>query len=273
MFPIPWYVAVFESVPEGFLIIYLSLKIIDKREVGYSKMIAIAVIYGLITYFVRNITFHIYNISIPPYLHTILLIIALAVLMKYILGIDFQSCIISIFTVSVIFGLAQYILVLSLMELFQVDSNIFNDFQWLNIILFIPVAAITFCVVNLYSNNEGSVRMDKGSLIALFAVAFQLMTVLMLNQILFVSNIEIYYRNLPVIVIALSAIALIFYLSLKYIQTYSKKEIELELLKYHLKDVEEFIKTLRAERHENMKNVQTIQALAFLGKYEELKNF
>ncbi|NLZ52831.1 MAG: GHKL domain-containing protein, partial [Thermoanaerobacteraceae bacterium] len=272
MFPIPWYVVVFESIPEGFMVIYLSLKLMKEEEVIYSKVTVIAVIYGIITFVVRNLTAHI-HIATPPYLHTVLLIITLAVLMKYIYKIDFQSGIISVFIVSAIFGLVQYIFVLSLIELLEIDYNSFNEFPWYNIILFIPVAVITFYVVNLYCLNEGARKMDKGTLIALFAVVFQLMTVLMLNQILFASNLDIYYKNLPIIVIALSAIAFIFYLSLKYIQTSSKKETELELLKYHLKDVEEFIKILRAERHENMKNMQTIQSLAFLGKNEELMEY
>jgi sensor histidine kinase regulating citrate/malate metabolism len=42
------------------------------------------------------------------------------------------------------------------------------------------------------------------------------------------------------------------------------------LLTCYLRDIEELIKTFRAERHENM---QTIQSLAFLGKYEELKQY
>lgn len=272
MFPIPWYVAVFESIPEGFIITYLSLKLVNEKEVIYSKLIVISTIYGLVTYVVRNVTAHI-DITIPPYFHTFLLIITLAVLMKLIYKIDFQSCIVSIFTVSVIFGLAQYIFVLCLMELFKIDSYIFYEFPWVNVILFIPVAAITYVVVYFYSNNEGARKMDKGNLIALFAIVFQLMTVLMLNQILFASNIDLYYKNLPLIILTLSVTALIFYLSLKYIQTSSKKEIELELLKNHLHDIEELITALRAERHENMKNMQTIQSLAFLGKNEELKMF
>lgn len=42
------------------------------------------------------------------------------------------------------------------------------------------------------------------------------------------------------------------------------------MLTCYLRDIEELIKTFRAERHENM---QTIQSLAFLGKYEELKQY
>ncbi|HHW03122.1 MAG TPA: GHKL domain-containing protein [Thermoanaerobacterales bacterium] len=115
--------------------------------------------------------------------------------------------------------------------------------------------------------------MNKRYLTALFTVAVQLMTVLMLNQILFASNSDIYYKNLPIIILSLSALAFIFFFSIQYIESSSKKETELELLKCHLRDVEELVKTYRAERHENIQNMQTIQALAFLGKYADLKQY
>lgn len=272
MFPIPWYVALFESIPEGFLIIFLVLKLVNKDKVIYSKIMVMSIIYGFISYILRTMTAHM-DIIIPPYLHTVLLIITLAVLMKYIYGVDFQSAIISIFIVLAIFGLAQYIFVLSLIQIIKIDYKVLSEFPWLNIIFFIPVAAITYSIVFFYSNNEGVKNMNKGSLIALFAIVFQLMTILMLNQILFASNIDAYYRNLPLIILALSVIALVFYHSLKYIQTSSRKETELELIKQHLRDIEELITTLRAERHENMKHMQTIQSLAFLGKNEELMEY
>jgi len=272
MFPIPWYVALFESIPEGFLIIFLALKLVNKDKVMYSKIIVMSIIYGFITYILRTMTAHM-DIVISPYLHTILLIITLAVLMKYIYKIDFPSNIISIFIVSAIFGIAQYIFVLSLMQIIKIDYKVLSELPWLNVIFFVPVAAITYSIVYFYSKNEGVKNMNKGSLIVLFAVVFQSMTILMLNQILFASNIDAYHKNLPLIILTLSIIALVFYLSLKYIQTSSRKETELELIKQHLRDIEELITTLRAQRHENMKHMQTIQSLAYLGKNEELMDY
>lgn len=272
MFPIPWYVALFESIPEGFLIIFLSLKLMNKEKIIYSKIILMSIIYGLIAYVIRTVIAHMYN-TIPPYLHTILLMITFALLMKYIYKTDFLFAIISIFIVLVIFGLVQYIFVLSLIQIIKIDYEMLSEFPWLNIIFFIPVAAITYCIVNFFSKNVGVKNMNKGSVIALFAVVFQLMTILMLNQILFSSNVEAYHRKLPLIILALSVVALVFYFSLKYIQTSSRKETELELIKQHLRNIEELITTLRAERHENMKHMQTIQSLAYLGKNEELMEY
>lgn len=76
MFPIPWYVTVFQSIPEGFLIIFLSLKLMKEKELAYSKIIIMSIIYGLVAYAVRNMNAYVYN-TFPPYLHTVLLIICI----------------------------------------------------------------------------------------------------------------------------------------------------------------------------------------------------
>jgi len=272
MFPIPWYVAAFESIPEGFLIVLLSLKLMKQKELVYSKIAAISIVYGMIAYATRNMNAYFYN-TIPPYLYNVLLLVALTVLMKHICKADFQAAIISVFIVLVIFGLVQYIFVLILAETFKINYDTFYKFPWMNVILFIPVAAITFFIVHFYSINQGAWKMNKRYLTALFAVAVQLMTVLMLNQILFASDSDIYYKNLPIIILSLSALAFIFYFLLKYIESSSKKETELKALECHLRDIEELIKTFRAERHANIQNMQTIQSLAFLGKYADLKQY
>ncbi|HHW03123.1 MAG TPA: hypothetical protein GXX35_09980 [Thermoanaerobacterales bacterium] len=154
MFPIPWYVAAFESIPEGFLIVLLSLKLMKQKELVYSKIAAISIIYGVIAYTIRNMNAYFYG-TIPPYLHTVLLLVALAILMKYICKAHFQAAFISVFIVFVIFGLVQYILVLMLAEIFKINYNTFYKFPWMNVIFFIPVAAITFFIIHFYSINQG----------------------------------------------------------------------------------------------------------------------
>jgi hypothetical protein len=79
MFPIPWYVAAFESIPEAFLIIILALKIMDEKEVNYRQILLASIIYGFITFFVRNITVR-FEQHFLASLHTIILILALVLL-------------------------------------------------------------------------------------------------------------------------------------------------------------------------------------------------
>ncbi|WP_422448478.1 hypothetical protein [Thermoanaerobacterium sp. DL9XJH110] len=153
MFPIPWYVAAFESIPEAFLIIILALKIMDEKEVNYRQILLASIIYGFITFFVRNITVR-FEQHFLASLHTIILILALALLFSLLCRKKFRACFMPVFVVSVLYGLIQHVIILSIFIMLHLKADVFEQYPWLTVILFIPVAGITFWIVHLYANSS-----------------------------------------------------------------------------------------------------------------------
>lgn len=115
--------------------------------------------------------------------------------------------------------------------------------------------------------------MNRKNLIIIFTVTFQLMIVLMLNQIMFASDTRLFYKNLPFITLSLALMIVMLCFALRYVEYYSRKEAELEAANSHLKDVEELLNTLKSERHQHSKHIQTIQAMLYTEEYEELKKY
>lgn len=115
--------------------------------------------------------------------------------------------------------------------------------------------------------------MNSKNLVIIFTLTFQLMVILMLNQVIFVTNAQLYYKSLPFIVASFIIMILSLYFALKYIEYYSKKEVEYESVNSYLKEIEELLNTLRSERHQHSQHIQTIQAMIYTEEYEELKQY
>ncbi|MDD4568790.1 MAG: hypothetical protein PHE70_01470 [Tepidanaerobacteraceae bacterium] len=153
MFPIPWYVVVFESIPEAFLIQILSFKLMNEKDIFFNKVLIVSILYGAAVILIRNLAFH-FSQHFLFSLHTILLISVLILLFSLIHEIKLDRCFISIFIVSVLFGLIQYAFVLIVFNLFNLNISAFQENPWLNIALFIPVAGITYLIVHIYIGHE-----------------------------------------------------------------------------------------------------------------------
>ncbi|AEE92130.1 hypothetical protein TepRe1_2003 [Tepidanaerobacter acetatoxydans Re1] len=157
MFPIPWYVVIFESIPEALLLQILTIKLMNKKKVSFCKLLKVSMLYGVAAFFIRNIAFHLGQHFLFS-LHTILLILVLALLFDLIHKIKFSRSFIPLFIVSVLFGLIQYTFVLIIFNLYKLNIYTFQESPWLNITLFIPVAGITYSIVCIYTKYAGEIR-------------------------------------------------------------------------------------------------------------------
>lgn len=157
MFPIPWYVAVFESIPEAFLIQILTLKLMDEKNIFFLNIFKVSILYGAATFFIRSIALDFSQHFLFSF-HTILLISVLTLLSSLVHKISLERCFISIFIVSVLFGLIQYTFVLIVFNLYELNIYALQNNPWLNITLFIPVAGITYLIVYIYTRNAGAIR-------------------------------------------------------------------------------------------------------------------
>jgi len=79
--------------------------------------------------------------------------------------------------------------------------------------------------------------------------------------------------NILVFNILIIVTTFLVFLSLKQVNYYDKKDIELKLLKSSMKQVEDLINLLRSQRHDYLTHMQTIGAMAYLEEYEELKEY
>lgn len=140
MYSISWYIAVFVSFPEAFLVTMLGYKLfnIDVDRTGLSL---VSTIYAVISFIVRGL-------PIPFGIHTGILIVALIILGKKILKRQWLESSIAILTGMLIMGVLQSILIpFSLMILDKGIEDLYT-YTWLNIVVFMPCI---FIILLLYT--------------------------------------------------------------------------------------------------------------------------
>lgn len=148
MFPIPWYVAALVSVPEAFLILAVSTRMMKLEKSNYNRIFLISVIQGVITLLIRKISVGISQYFLSS-LHTVVLIATLTLMFSLLCRVSLQLCFIPIFIVTVIYGAIQYIVVLSVLNRLKMPVFILQEHPWLDVALFFPVAGITVLVFYL----------------------------------------------------------------------------------------------------------------------------
>ncbi|MDI3481953.1 MAG: hypothetical protein PWQ97_1608 [Tepidanaerobacteraceae bacterium] len=149
MFPIPWYVAAFVSVPEAFLILAIAMRMMEIEKVDYKKVFLISVIQGIITLVIRRISMEVSQYFLSSF-HTVILMTTLVLMCSLLCGVKLQTCFIPIFVVTVIYGFIQYIMVLSVISWLRMPIFILQQLPWLDVLLFFPVAALTVLIFYLF---------------------------------------------------------------------------------------------------------------------------
>ncbi|AYO31612.1 hypothetical protein D2962_14275 [Biomaibacter acetigenes] len=148
MFPILWYVAALVSVPEAFLILAISTRMMKLERSNYNRIFLISVIQGGITLIIRKISMGISQYFLSSF-HTVILIATLTLLFSLLCRVKVQHCFIPIFIVTVIYGSIQYIVVLIVLNRLKMPLFILQENPWLDVALFFPVAGITVLVFYL----------------------------------------------------------------------------------------------------------------------------
>lgn len=148
MFPILWYVAALVSVPEAFLILAISTRMMKLERSNYNRIFLISIIQGVITLIIRKISIGISQYFLSSF-HTVILIATLTLLFSLLCRVKVQHCFIPIFIVTVIYGSIQYIVVLIVLNRLKMPLFILQENPWLDVALFFPVAGITVLVFYL----------------------------------------------------------------------------------------------------------------------------
>lgn len=78
---------------------------------------------------------------------------------------------------------------------------------------------------------------------------------------------------LPFINILMVVLLIFIFRSIKKLESTARKRLEANLLKEHLNQIENLLKTMQTQKHDHTKHMQTLQAMIYLGEIEEAKNY
>lgn len=106
-------------------------------------------------------------------------------------------------------------------------------------------------------------------------------TILLETLFIVIINLIIYYSKdindskafLPFVNITVFVLSGLVVFSIKGLEENTKKAMEFNLLKVHLLQVEELLNTLRVQKHEHSRHIQTIQAMLYLEEVNKAKEY
>lgn len=104
----------------------------------------------------------------------------------------------------------------------------------------------------------------------IITILLQTLLVITINtEIIVVENLDYLKQAIPFINLIILIMCVISLISVKNIGKHRVYRTKALMMKNHLKQVEELIRTLQVERHENSKHLQAIQSLMGLGRFDE----
>lgn len=140
MLALPWYVELFAGIPESFLIVIVGFALFNIR-VKLGKAFLIAVISTIASYYVRQIPVIIFG------MHSIIGILVLTVLARYLLRSGWGTTLISILSGLVLVYIVQTIVVPIVFTFTGTSINNLESDPWLHVLFFIPQA---LTLISLY---------------------------------------------------------------------------------------------------------------------------
>lgn len=146
MLSIPWYVVIFQSIPEAFLVLVMGFALFRIR-IDAKHAVFIAVLSAVSTYFIRQ----------APIIFGVHSLIATAVLI--FLTVLIARMKIGPATLAILGGVAflailQSLMVPTLFNLASVEFTDISDRPWLNILFFIPQALVMIVIYIAVLRND-----------------------------------------------------------------------------------------------------------------------
>lgn len=117
------------------------------------------------------------------------------------------------------------------------------------------------------------VKVKNKNLMIVFAFTVQMFAILILNQWMVASDRQLFMKNLPFFVLYLLASLVLYFQIIWAVEGFARREIEYKSMNSHLKEIEELLNTLKSQRHQHSRHIQTIQAMLYTEEYEELKEY
>jgi len=195
---IPWYVVLFESIPEAFLVVILGFALFS-YPIRHADALIISVMSGIITFFVRQL-------SIVFGLHTLIALVILIFLCSWIAKINPWKGAVSIIAGIAVLGVLQSI---TLPICFRLTSTTLDDIlinPWLNVLFFLPDAIIMLAIYlvirkrhfNILNLNQGSMTFKNNYFIIIFTLLLEILFIGIVNiEICITQDITILGTFLP----------------------------------------------------------------------------
>lgn len=133
--PLPWYIVLLISVPQTFLIINLGFQLFNLK-LSYSRTSFLSLVGGVLAIFAREL-------PLPFGLHTIILIVSLALLTAAIARTNLWHCFLGIIAGTLILGVLEGALLPIFLKITSATTDNLALKPWLNILYFLPLGIIT----------------------------------------------------------------------------------------------------------------------------------
>lgn len=116
--------------------------------------------------------------------------------------------------------------------------------------------------------------MKNNEMVVIFTILAQALFILIItNIILTSSDIASLKKWLPLVNLLILAVVFLNLYSIKTLKETAEERIQARYLSEHLNQMELLLKNLNTERHEYARHLQAIQAMAYLGRLEELNAY
>lgn len=129
-----------------------------------------------------------------------------------------------------------------------------------------------FCITSKSRTN--GVQQMSVNIMIIIAVFAQAFFIIIVNHYIFILNDFASLKSmLPFINFFMVSLTVFLLYSIKKLETNAKRRVETNLLKEHLKQIEDLIKTIQTQKHDHTKHLQTLQAMVHLEEIEAAKNY
>ncbi len=112
------------------------------------------------------------------------------------------------------------------------------------------------------------------NILTIATILIQSLLIVLINQIIFISeNLEALKKFLPLINLIILVLTILVIFSIKETERSIKREVEMELLKTHLKQIEDLVTVLQVQKHEHARHIQTIQAMLYIDELSSARDY
>jgi len=112
------------------------------------------------------------------------------------------------------------------------------------------------------------------NIFVLFAILMQTFLIIIINHYIYILDNPIALKMLlPFINLAMFLLVIILLVSIKKLETTAKRKLEINLLRDHLKQIENLLSSIQTQKHDHTKHIQTLQAMVHLGEIEATQKY
>ncbi|CAH2213178.1 hypothetical protein [Tepidibacter aestuarii] len=144
IFEIPWYVILFQTLPETFILIKLGLKIFN-IDTKTKDILVISSVISVLAYFIRKILY-IVGANLLFGIHTLLITLTTVILVHKKTKTTLSHSFISIFTSTLLDGVLQSVTAPIIFTIMKKNIEDLHLYPWLNILFFLPCGIIMLII-------------------------------------------------------------------------------------------------------------------------------